>query len=154
MTQSRHRAFRRLRIAVLACALATAGCGDLILSLSGGYTGPQPARESLTNEIAIVRQVRAQYEGQIALILDRVRYLDENDSHDVNRVVKAWTTRENQDAVAALNLSTGDRVVVSTEFSSIDETGGSLGVPDWPGHRAMEYPIGSHRIVQLARAAP
>jgi hypothetical protein len=143
-----------LRLAIIALVLAAAGCGDLILGISGGYTGPQPARESLTNEVAVVRQVRAQHEGQIALILDRVRYLEANDSHDVNRVVKAWTTRENQDAVAALNLTVGNRVVVSTEFSSIDETGGSLGVPNWPGHKAMEYPIGSHRIVQLARATP
>lgn len=143
-----------VRIAFLACVLTTAGCGDLILSISGGYTGPQPAAESLTNEVAIVRQVREQYEGQIALILDRARYLDANDPHDVNRVVKAWTTRDNQEAVANLNLAPGERVVVSTEFTGVDETGGSLGVPNWPGHKAMEYPIGSHRIVQISRATP
>lgn len=150
MKPARFRANGVLRLLALACMLAGAGCVDLIGRISGAYTGPQPEQVPLTNEVAVIRVVRP-HDAQLVLIVDRVRFA--NDAHNVNRVVKVWITPENQDAVAALNLAVGDRIVVSTAFSGIDETGGSLNTPDWPGHNAMEYPIGSHRIIQIARAA-
>lgn len=154
MTRRRSGGIFLLCLLSLAGLLATTACDDLFLGISGGYTGPQPAREALTNETAIVRQARPSNDGQIVLILDRIRFTEANEPHDVNRVIKAWTSGDNQDSVAALSLAPGDRVVVSTAFSSVDETAGSLGVPNWPGHKAMEYPIGSHRIVEIARSAP
>lgn len=144
----------RLGLLVAALLCATAACGDFINGLSRGYVGPPPAHESTTNEVATLAEVRAGYQGQVVLILDRTRFVTAGDPHNVNRVVKAWTTPENQDQVTALNLRSGDRVLISTEFNGIDEAGGSMNVPNWPGHDALEYPISSHQITAIARVSP
>jgi hypothetical protein len=149
---ARHAA--RRGILTLGLLFATAGCEDLFGGLAGGYTGPQPAREPLTNEAATIASVQAGYQGQIVFILDRTHFVAAGDPHNVNRVVKAWTSAANQPQVAALDLQAGERVTVSTEFSGIEEAAGSLNVADWPGHDASEYPIGSHRISSIARVTP
>jgi hypothetical protein len=147
---------RSARLGLLGLVMATgsAGCDDFINGLSRGYVGPSPSRESITDEIATVAKGWEGYQGQIILILDRTRFVDAGDPHDVNRVIKAWTTSENQAQIAALQLMRGERVRISTEFSSIEEASGSMNVPNWPGHDAIEYPIGSHRITAISRVSP
>jgi hypothetical protein len=132
----------------------SAACDDFISGLSRGYVGPPPAHASIVDEVATLAEVRAGYQGQVVLILDRTRFASAGDPHNVNRVVKAWTTRENQHQVTALNLRSGDRVLISTEFNGIDEAGGSMNVPNWPGHDALEYPISSHQITSIERVSP
>lgn len=144
----------RLCLAALAVVLSSAACDDFINGLSRGYVGPPPAHESIVDEMATLAEVRDGYQGQVVLILDRTRFVSAGEPHNVNRVVKVWTTRENQDQVAALNLRSGDRVLVSTEFNGIDEAGGAMNVPNWPGHDALEYPISSHQITSIERVSP
>lgn len=148
-------ATRALRLPLLAAALlcATAAC-DALVELSGGYTGPSPATDPLAAEAVTVADIRVDPQGRMELTLDRTRFVQAGDPHNVNRVVRALTTDENQQAVAALELREGERVVITTEFSYVTETGGEMNVPNWPGHDAMEYPISAHRIVSIARAAP
>lgn len=143
----------KLCVVALAVVLSSA-CDDFFNGLSRGYVGPPPAHESITNEVVTVAEARRGYEGQVVLILDRARFVNTGDLHNVNRVVKAWTTRENQDQVTTLNLRSGDRVLISTEFNGIDEAGGSMNVPNWPGHDALEYPISSHQITSIERVSP
>ena len=151
-THSIHRVAKLCAVA-LAVVLSSA-CDDFFNGLSRGYVGPPPAHESITNEVVTVAEARHGYEGQVVLILDRARFVSAGDPHNVNRVVKAWTTRENQDQVTTLNLRSGDRVLISTEFNGIDEAGGSMNVPNWPGHDALEYPISSHQITSIERVSP
>jgi hypothetical protein len=148
-------AFRTLRLPLLAATLlcASAAC-DEIVELSGGYTGPPPATEPLAAEAVRIAEIRQSSGGPVEFLLDRTRFVDARDPHNVNRVVKARTTPGTQAAVAALNLREGERVVITTEYSHMDETGGEMDVPNWPGHSAMEYPVSAHRIVSSARAAP
>ncbi len=148
-------ASRALRLSLLAATLlcASAAC-DSLVELSGGYTGPPPATDPLAAEAVRIAEIRQSGTGPIELLLDRTRFVDARDPHNVNRVVKARTTPETQGAVAALALREGERVVITTEFSHVDETGGEMDVPNWPGHGAMEYPVSAHRIVSIARAAP
>ena len=143
----------RLCIMALTLLSASAAC-DAFDRLSGGYVGPMPDDDPITSEAVTVASTYTAPGGHIRFVLDRTRYVDAGDPHDVNRVIEAMTTPENQAAVAALNLQRGDRVVISTEFIQIGEGGGSMNVPNWPGHDAMEYPIGLHRITTLQRAAP
>ena len=143
----------RPALAALALLSACAGC-DLIDAASGGYNGPLPARDGLAGETALVARVRPGPQGQVESVLDRVRFVEAGTPHDVNRVVKARTTPANQAEVGALDLREGERVTLSTTFVQIDEGGGSMGVADWPGHGAMEYPVGGHQIVAISRASP
>lgn len=143
---------KRLYVLAFALLVASTGC-DFTTRLVGGYVGPQPNQESLVEEVATVARTGVQYQGQILIILDRARYVAAGDLHNVNRVIQAWTTAENQDAVAALNLRGGERVRVTTQYVEVDETAGSNNVPNWPGHDAVEYPIGSHRIISIERVA-
>lgn len=145
-------AVRRL-IIVAACALPVAGCnamGDLVLGER--YRGPQPATEDISAEVAIVRLVEVVPSGQTVLLIDRVRYTDAGDPHNVNRVVRVLSGSAMRDAVAALELDRGDRVVISTQYQGVTNVIGSMSVPVWPGHTAYEYPIGIHAITAIARA--
>ena len=146
-------AARRRGMFAMVLLAASTGC-DFTTRLVGGYVGPQPAQESLEAEVATVASARVQYQGQLVFYLDRSRYVDAGKPHDVNRVVKAWTTPENQEAVAGLDLRPGERVRVTTQYVEVDEAAGSHNVPNWPGHGAVEYPIGSHRIIAIERVAP
>ncbi|HYW13077.1 MAG TPA: hypothetical protein VE871_14050 [Longimicrobium sp.] len=148
-------ASRALRLPLLAAALlcASAAC-DAIVELSGGYTGPPPATDPLAAEAVRIAEISQSSGGPVVLLLDRTRFVEARDPHNVNRVVKARPTPETQAMVAALELREGERVVITTEYSHMDETGGEMDVPNWPGHSAMEYPVSAHRIVSITRAAP
>jgi hypothetical protein len=142
------------RLALMAaCALPMAGCdalGDLILGEN--YSGPRPAEEDVSNEVAIVRSADVTESGQTVLVIDRVRYVDAGDPHNVNRVVEVRSGVAMRDAVAALNLGRGDRVLISTEYQGVTNVIGDMSVPDWPGHTAYEYPIGIHAVTAITRA--
>lgn len=141
---------RALPLLALACvALAATGCGDILGWLGGTYRGPLPRKEGLTGETVILRTVQPQ-PGE-RLILDRVRYLEGGDPHNVNRVIRVITA-DVQAQVDALNLQTGDRLIVSTRFIQIDDAAELREVPDWPGHGYHEYPIGLHSLTAIARA--
>ena len=142
---------RRLCAVAIGVLVASTGC-DVTTRLVGGYVGPQPAQESLVEEVATIASARVQYQGQLLYILDRASYAER--PHNVNRVVQAWTTPENQDAVSAMDLRAGERVRVTTQYVEVDEAAGSLNVANWPGHGADEYPLGSHRIISIERIAP
>lgn len=140
-----------LLAAVALVGLSVAGCGDILGWLSGAYDGPRPNQDPLSSETVIVRSRAPQSADR--LLLDRVRYLEGGDPHNVNRVIYAVTS-EVQDQVDALGLQTGDRLVVSTRFQGIAETGDLKEVPNWPGHDYFEYPIAQHVLTSIARAAP
>lgn len=138
---------------VAACALPVAGCnaiGDLVLGER--YRGPRPAAEGIVDEVAVVRLVEVLPSGQTVLLIDRVRYADAGDPHNVNRVVRVASGEAMREAVAALGLERGDRVVISTEYQGAVNVIGPMSVPDWPGHTAYEYPIGFHAITAIGRA--
>lgn len=139
----------RFMAALAVCALAASGCGDVIDGLTGGYRGPLPAREGLSGETVIVRSISAGADSH-RLVLDRVRYLDAGDPHDVNRVILAYSM-DLFAQVQALNPQPGDRLVVSTTFFQMGETGDLGEVPDWPGHDHVEFPIGAHHVTAIAR---
>jgi hypothetical protein len=141
---------RALLAATLALAgLASAGCGDILGWLSGAYEGPRPNREPLNGETVILRSTPAAADDW--LLLDRVRYLEGGDPHDVNRVIYAITA-DVREQLSALNPRAGDRLVVSTRFVEIHNTGDLRQVPDWPGHDYAEYPVGLHALTAVARA--
>lgn len=142
------------RLALVAtCALPAAGCdafGDLVLGKN--YSGPRPAAEGMTSEVAVVRLVEVVPSGQTVLLVDRERYVEAGDPHNVNRVVRVASGEAMRQAVAALNLAPGDRVVLSTQYQGAVNVIGSMNVPDWPGHSAYEYPIAFHAITAITRA--
>lgn len=131
-------------------AMAAAACGDVLGRLSGAYRGPLPQAEGLSSETVILRTARPQAGDR--LLLDRVRYVEDGDPHNVNRVVWAITP-DVREQLAALNLQAGDRLVVSTRFIQIDDAAELREVPDWPGHDYFEYPIGLHSLTAVARAS-
>lgn len=139
----------RFLAALAVCALASAGCDALLGSLTGAYSGPLPEREGLSGETVIVRSISAGTDSH-RLVLDRVRYLDAGDTHDVNRVILAYSM-DLFAQVQALNPQPGDRLVVSTTFFQMGETGDLREVPDWPGHDHVEFPIGAHQVTAVAR---
>ncbi|HZG43022.1 MAG TPA: hypothetical protein VEY93_08680 [Longimicrobium sp.] len=135
---------------VAACALPSAGC-DLLDPLSGLYRGPSPVAEGISGEEAIVRRVSVLSGGSV-FIIDRVRYVQAGDPHNINRVAEVATTEATRDAVAELNLQRGDRVIVTTTFHAVTEQVGSMSIPDWPAPGVYEYPIGFHYITSIRRA--
>lgn len=138
---------------VLVCVSPVVACdalGDLMFGEN--YEGPLPAAESIAGETVVVRQVEVMPSGQSVLLVDRVRFVDAGDPHNVNRVARVVSGVEFRDEVAALNLGRGDLVVLSTRFGGTVNVVGSMNVPDWPGHRAYEYPISLHAITEIARA--
>ena len=137
---------------VAACALSLAGC-DALAEFMGdeAYRGPPPAEESISSEVAVVRLVEVVPPGYPVLLIDRVRYVEAGDPHNVNRVVRAASGDSIREEVAALMLHRGDSVVISTRYGGAVTVVGSMNVPDWPGHRAYEYPIGLHGITAIRR---
>ena len=140
-------------LAVLLACFALASCDGLLDRLTGAYHGPNPSTDPLIEESATVAGVYAGYQGKIYLTLDRQRFTT-NDPHHVDRVIQAWATEQTQDVLVSLALQRGETVILTTEYSGVVEGGGSMGVSNWPGHNAMEYPIAAHRILSIARAAP
>src|SRR5215213_8938859 len=113
-TRRRFHPIARLAL-VAACAVTVAGCNALSDFVSGEkYRGPRPAEEDIATEVAIVRSADVTESGQTVLLIDRVRYVDAGDPHNVNRVVQVRSGAAMRDTVAALNLGRGDRVLIST----------------------------------------
>lgn len=127
------------------------GCDDIMASITGAYRGPPPAQKGIFAEEVVIRRITAMDSGFV-FIIDRVRYVEAGDSHNINRVVKVVTTEATREQAATLNLQRGDRVILSTAFGSITEEVGSLSIPDWPGPGRYEYPIGFHTLTAIARA--
>jgi hypothetical protein len=118
-----------------------AGC----LNPLGAYRGPLPSEEDITDEVVIVRSEHVRVPGLVhEFIMDRVRFQEAGDPHNVDRVVRVFTTEETAAAVIGLHLQVGDRVTISTEYGQRTKVSGLTEVPNWPGHRYQEYPIGGH----------
>lgn len=137
---------------VLVCVSQAAAC-DMLGNLMFGekYEGPPPAAESIHRETAVVRRIDVPPSGPAVLLIDRVRFTEAGDPHNVNRVVRVVARDAVRDELAALNLGRGDLVVLSTRFNGTVNAIGSMNVPDWPGHGAYEYPIGVHALTEIAR---
>jgi hypothetical protein len=152
MNVNRKISLSRCLAVLLVASLPVAGCdviGDSILGKN--YGGPPPAAQGIPNEVAIVRLVEVVPSGQTVLLIDRVRYVEAGQPHDVNRVVRVVSGETLREAVAAQSLNRGDQVVISTEYQGVVTGVGSMTVPDWPGHKAYEYPIGLHSITAISR---
>ena len=134
-----------------ALALPVLGGCDLAMRLTGGYAGPLPSTDDLVAETVIL--VGVQRHGSSALYtFDRRRFVEAGDPHNVNRVIQAWVNEEDAARFGELKLSRGASVIVTTRYSEVGEGGGSMGVDDWPGHNAMEYPVGVHSLLNITRA--
>lgn len=139
------------RALLLGAACATLTACDVLGIISQAYRGPVPEREPIVEEVVILRKVRSS--GEVLLfVADRVRYLEAGKPHNVNRVVRVQTA--DHDLVTPLNLVVGDRLVISTNFAGIGDAAEMTEVPDWPGHRYYEYPIGVHVLTAIRRTAP
>jgi hypothetical protein len=134
---------------VLLCgtALSMAACD---LNLLGAYRGPQPSQEDITNEVVIVRSEYDSQLGQRQFIMDRVRFTEAGDPFNVDRVVRVSTTEATVAEVIEFGLQPGDRVTISTVYIGNRRVGALTEVPNWPGHRYHEYPIGSHLFTSVA----
>ncbi len=138
----------RLLLAAGGLLLVLVGCGDFIYRVTGGYTGPQPSSNPLVEERVIVR---AQYQEQRVFYVERARFTDAKQPHNVNRVVKVTATDATYTAVLDLEIRLGDTLIVSTDFERIAPAVGSMGVPNWPGHGSVEYPISAHLLTDVRR---
>jgi hypothetical protein len=145
-----------LRIAALAAMLvSSAGCGAMAELFYEEYDGPLPAAESLVDEPVIARIVKR---GDInspavaVIYADRVKFLRENDPHDIDRVVYL-ELRTLQVPLDTTRVRPGDTLRVSTRYDGRIYLEGSLPeIPDWPYPRGgAEYPIGRHTVTQYRR---
>jgi hypothetical protein len=147
---NRHRRLKPAALLLIACGLTFGGC-DIVGRISGAYRGPSPTQEAITDETVIIRSLEPGPEGAFGFIADRVRYLDAGKPHDVNRVVRVRTPLDIAEQAAALNLTVGERVTISTRFAYIGDASDLTEVPDWPGHDFREYPIGVHLLTEISR---
>jgi hypothetical protein len=69
--------------------MAASGCDDILAGLSNTYTGPPPSREDITNEIAVIRRVRAQPETGDRIRIT-TRFLSYRESGELGRYVSDW----------------------------------------------------------------
>ncbi len=136
--RSMRSASRSLLASVL--LLAALGCTNAL----SPYDGPQPSQEDVLGEVVTVRYVRTPVQGQLSFIVDRTRFVEAGDPHNVDRVIMVFTTEATAAQVSALDLQPGDRVTISTVYSGRREVGELSQVPNWPGHRYREYPIATH----------
>jgi hypothetical protein len=143
---------------LLLTGVAAGGCG-WFGELVGEYSGPMPAKGNLAQEVVIVRSFQRDpagpEEGRLRRMhLDRVRYIDARDFDDVNRVVLG-ETGELTARVESLNLAIGDTVVISGEYAGLYRGGAASGVvPNWPGDRYVDYPVGVQRLLEIKRKSP
>lgn len=136
-----------LRVFVVASALGFAGCENALAP----YKGPRPSTNGMVSEVAIVRYVEMPVLDQHSFIVDRTRFVDSGNPHDVDRVVWVFTNEATVAQVRALELQVGDTIVISTRYSGVREVGELTNIPNWPGHRYYEYPIGAHILTAVAR---
>ncbi len=141
---------RCVPLLIVVCMVGAASCGDIMDRLTGTYSGPQPSTDPLQDEIVVVRSVHPALAGTW-IVAERIRFAEARDPHNVNRVVLITADASSQAEVNALALQAGDTLVVSTRFVTITETAGSHGVPNWPGHNAVEYPVSGHNFTSARR---
>lgn len=144
---------RRFRVAVLSliALLPLTACETIVAKLTGVYQGPRPVQEDLTREVVIVRSVYAlPAEGIQSLTVDRVRFLEANRPHDVNRIAEVLPG-DARPVLEALKPQVGDTLRISTRYLGSPLVGDLRGIPNWPGHRYREYPITLHRLTSVER---
>ncbi|HYW09204.1 MAG TPA: hypothetical protein VE913_19750 [Longimicrobium sp.] len=146
-----------LRIAALAAVIASVtACNAVYELFYEEYDGPLPEAEALVDEPVIARIVKR---GDVpspavaVIYADRVKYLRENDPHNINRVVylELRTLRVPLDTT---QLRPGDTLRVSTQYDGRIYLEGPLReIPDWPYPRRTggEYPIGRHTVTEYRR---
>lgn len=149
-------------VRMLALCLAIpglAGC-ELIDRLAGEYDGKMPAKADVVSEAVIIRSFQRDPAGTAEagrlrrIYLDRVRYLDARDFHDVNRIILG-ETGDFTAHIESLNLGVGDTVVVSADYQGVYHGGAATGVvPNWPGDRYIDYPVAVHRLTEIRRKTP
>ncbi|HEX8453720.1 MAG TPA: hypothetical protein VF647_16580 [Longimicrobium sp.] len=129
-----------------AAALALAACGE-------GLLGPRPSETGLARERVVVRTAEPLPGIPVReYLLDRLRYLDARDPHNVNRIIRGqadlpWPRLD------SLGVAVGDTLVVSTRFERSDRVYGlNVTIPDWPGHGARSYLVGTHTITEVEKA--
>lgn len=136
---------RRRFLLASAIALALAGCESALAP----YRGDRPAEEDLVREMVIVRYVEAPVQDRLSFIVDRTRFMEAGDPHNVDRVISILSTDATTANAAALNLQSGDTIMISTEYAGRREVAELKEVPNWPGHRYYEYPIGAHLLTAV-----
>ncbi len=141
---------RCVPLLIVVCMVGAASCGEILDRLTGAYSGPQPSTDPLQDEVVIVRSLHTVL-GHTRIVAERLRFAEARDPHNVNRVVLITTDASSQAEVNALAMQLGDTVVVSTRFVIMDEGAGSYGVPNWPGHNAVEYPVSHHKFTSARR---
>lgn len=145
-----------LRIAALGAVFASVAACDAVYELFyEEYDGPLPSAEALVDEPVIARIVKRGDNDSPAVAViyaDRVKYLRDNDPHDINRVVylELRTLRVPLDTT---QLRPGDTLRVSTRYDGQIYLEGRLPeIPDWPYPRGnAEYPIGRHTVTEYRR---
>jgi hypothetical protein len=132
--------------------LPLAGCGDILEgSFWGTYKGELPVEQRIEDERVIVRIISTSPGFNIQnFYVDRVQYLEANDPHNVNRIVEV-TAREVQPLVDQLKLQVGDTIRISTRYEGIATGSKRQAIPDWPGHRYREFPIGFHALTAVEK---
>lgn len=150
MKKARSTRLARYVLLLIVCMVGAASCGAILDRLTGTYTGPQPSTDPLQDEVVIVRRL-SQPVGRTQVLAERTRFAEARDPHNVNRVVLIATDTSSEAEVNDLAVQLGDTLVVSTRFIAITETGSSHGVPNWPGHNAMDYPISYHYFTSARR---
>ena len=136
-----------VRLAVWAgAALALAACGE-------GLLGPRPSETGLDRERVVVRSAEPLPGTRVReYLLDRLRYLDARDPHSVNRIIRgqAYLPWPRLDSLA---VTVGDTLVVTTRFERADRVYGlNASIPDWPGHDARSYLLGTHTVTEVEKA--
>ncbi len=129
-----------------AAALALAGCDE-------GLLGPRPSETGLERERVVVRSAQPLPGVEVReYLLDRLRYLDGRDPHDVNRIIRGqahlpWPRLD------SLGIAVGDTLLVTTRYERADRVYGlNASIPDWPGHDARSYLLGTHTITEVEKA--
>ncbi|HYW08040.1 MAG TPA: hypothetical protein VE913_13850 [Longimicrobium sp.] len=134
-------------------ALVGAACSGLGAILPH-YTGPQPAKVPISDERVVVRGTIARGSALTEVggfYADRIRFVEAGQSHDVNRVLHV-SAGDLFPHLNALGIRVGDTLRISTRYDTTYYHGTPTGsVPDWPGHDAIEYPIGFHTLTAVAR---
>jgi hypothetical protein len=138
-----------LPFATAALFVLTACKADLIHRFEV-YTGPTPDSVALVDERVIVRTVWSG-DSYLIFMVERVRFAEAGDWHNVDRVVKLETPADTRAAIAQMGLRKGDRLRISTTYLGTASAGQSLGVPNWPGHNAWHYPVGRHLLESVAQ---
>ncbi len=147
------RTIRLPRLTLLLMTLVVAGCGDILAGTAWGwYRGERPTTQNIAGEVVIVRILSRGLSGNeiTHFYVDRIRYLTGNDPHNVNRIVQA-TAREIQPRVHSLNVQEGDTLRISSRFEAVANGNAHAKIPNWPGHRYVEFPIGFHVLEAIEK---